>query len=160
MLNIKKWEELTRLYLKNDVLLLTCVFKGFIKVSINEFGITPLYCVSLPGYTWQCGLNFIDNKLQTLQEKDMILIFENFIRGGISYVIGERYVKSDDNKKILYIDAVYLYRWAMSQSLPYDEIKFDRSVESGDILYTPDDCDNGYFLEVGLSYPDKIIEKN
>ena len=57
MNNIKKFtikirEELTQLYVKSDVLLLACVFEKFIKVSINEFRINPLYCVSLRGYTW------------------------------------------------------------------------------------------------------------
>ena len=41
--NIKNGKELTYLYLKSDVLLLTCVFEKFIKVSVNEFGINPLY---------------------------------------------------------------------------------------------------------------------
>ena len=45
--NIKNGEELTEIYLKSDVLLLACVFEKFIKVSVNEFGINPLYCVSL-----------------------------------------------------------------------------------------------------------------
>ena len=49
----KNGEELTEIYLKSDVLLLACVFEKFIKVSVNEFDINPLYCVSLPGYTWQ-----------------------------------------------------------------------------------------------------------
>ena len=49
-------EELTQLYLKSDVLLLACVFEKFTKVSTNEFGINPLYCVSLPGYTCLCSL--------------------------------------------------------------------------------------------------------
>ena len=57
MFNIKNGEELTQLYLKSDVPLLARVFEKFLKVSINEFGINPLYCVSLPGYTRQCGLN-------------------------------------------------------------------------------------------------------
>ena len=35
----------------------------------------------------------------------MILLLENNIRGGISSVMGNRYVKSNDNKKILYIDS-------------------------------------------------------
>ena len=47
--NIKNGEELTQLYLKSDVLLLACVFGKFIKISFKEFGINPLYCVSLPG---------------------------------------------------------------------------------------------------------------
>ena len=35
--------------------------------------INPLYCAPLPGYTWQCRLKYSDIKLQTLQDKDMIL---------------------------------------------------------------------------------------
>ena len=104
--NIKNGEELTEIYLKSDVLLLACVFEKFIKVSVNEFGVNPLYCVSLPGYTWQFGLKYTNIRLQTLQDKDMILLLENNIRGGISSVMGDRYVRSDDNKKILYIDAL------------------------------------------------------
>ena len=101
--NIKNGEELTEIYLKSDVLLLACVFEKFIKVSVNEFDINPLYCISLPAYTWQCGLNYTEINLQTLQDKDMILLLENNIRGGISSVMVDRYIKSDENKKILYI---------------------------------------------------------
>ena len=106
--NIKNGEELTEIYLKSDVLLLACVFEKFIKVSVNEFDINPLYCVSLPGYTWQCGLKYTGINLQTLQDKDMILLLENNIRGGISSVMGNRYVKSDENKKN-YISMLIIY---------------------------------------------------
>ena len=88
--NIKDGEELTEIYLKSDVLLLACVFENFIKVSLNEYKINPLYCVSLPGYTWECGLKYTGINLQTLQDKDLILTLENNIRGGISSVMGDR----------------------------------------------------------------------
>ena len=103
--NIKNGKELTEIYLKSDVLLLACVFEKFINISVNQYDINPLYCVSLPGYTWQCGLKYTGINLQTLQDKDMILLLENNIRGGISSVMGERYVRSDDNGKVLYFDA-------------------------------------------------------
>ena len=157
--NIKNGDELTEIYLKSDVLLLACVFEKFIKVSVNEFGINPLYCVSLPRYTWQCGLKYTGVNLQTLQDKDMILLLENNIRGGISSVMGDRYIKSDDNKKILYFDANNLYGHSMSQPLPYDEIKFDNNIKLEDILNTPDDNDIGYFIEADLKYLDNIKEK-
>ena len=158
-IDIKNGEELTEIYLKSDVLLLACVFEKFIKVSVNEFGNNPLYCVSLPGYTWQCGLEYTGINLPSLRDKDMILLLENNIRGGISSVMGNRYVKSDGNKKILYFDANNLYGDGMSQPLPYDEIKFDNNVELEDILSTSDDGDIGYFVEVDLKYPDNIKEK-
>ena len=100
-LTIKNGEELTQIYLKSDVLLLACVFEKFIKVSVNEFKTNLLYCVSLPGYTWQCGLKYTGINLQTLQDKNMILLIESNIKGGISSVMGDRYVRSNENKKIL-----------------------------------------------------------
>ena len=141
--NIKDGEELTEIYFKSDVLLLACVFDKFIEVSVNEFGINPLYCVSLPGYTWQCGLKYTGINSQTLQDKDMILLLENNIRGGISSVMGGRYIQSDENKKIIYIDATNLYGQSMSQMLPYDEIKFEKDICLEEILNTPGDNEIG-----------------
>ena len=135
-------------------MLLTCIFEKFIKVSQNEFGISPLYFVSLPGYTWSCGLKYTNITLQTLQDKEMILFLENGIRGGISSIMGDRYVKSDKDKNILYGDANNLYGFSMSQFLPYDNIKFEtENVCLEKILNTPNDIDIGYFLEVDLEYP-------
>ena len=155
----KNGEDLTELYLKIDVLLLACVFEKFIKVSINKFGINPLFCDSLPGYTWLCGLKYTGINLQTLQHKDMILLLENNIRGGKGSVMGDRYVKSDENKNILSLDANSFYGHSMSQPLPYDEIKFDNIVKLDDILNTPHDSDIGYFVEADLIYPDSTKEK-
>ena len=157
--NIKNGKELTELYLKSDVILLADVFEKFIKISVEEYGINPLYCVSLPGYTWQCGMKYTDINLQTLQDKDMILLLENNIKGGISSIMGDRYIKSDKNKKILHIDANNLYGHSMSQYLPYDEIKVDNNIKLEDILNTPDDSDIGYFIEVNLTYLDNIKQK-
>ena len=84
-----------------------------------------LYFVSLPGYTWTCGLKYTNIKLQTLQVKEMILLLENGIRGGISGVMGDSYVESDKDKNILYGDATNIYGFAMNQSLPYDNFKFE-----------------------------------
>ena len=156
---IENGEKVIKLYLKSDVILLADVFEKFIKIPIEEYGINPLYCVSLLGYTWQCGMKNTDIKLQTLDDKDLILTLENNITGDISSVMGGRYVKADENKKILYIDANNLYGWAMSEYLPYDETKFDRNVKLEDILNTPDDSDICYFIEVGLIYPDNIKQK-
>ena len=135
------------------------MFENFTKVSVNESDINPLYFVSLPGYTWQCGLKYTGINSQTLQDKYMIFLLEINIRGGISYVMGNRYVRSVGQKKILYVDANNLYGHSMSEPLPYDEIKIDNNVNLEDILNTSDDSDIGYFAEVNLKYPDNIKEK-
>ena len=162
MFDIKNGEELTNLYCKNDVILLADVFEKFAKVSTDEYCINPLYCVSLPGYTYQYALKYTDNKFQTLQDKDLISLLENIIRGCISSVMGNRYVKSDENKKILYIDATNLYGHSMSQMLPYDEIEMGHGAPDkywnwlDENLKTPDGADIGYFVEVDLKYPNNI----
>ena len=80
----------------------------------------------------------------------MILLLENNIRGGINSVMRDRYVISNENRKILYIDANNLYGDSMSQPLLYDENKFDQNVKLEDFLNNPDDSDIGYFVEVDL----------
>ena len=152
MFDIKSGEELTELYCKSDIILLADVIEKFVKVSFEEYGINPLYCVSLPSSTYQCALKYTNIKLQTLQDKDMILLIENNIRGGISSVMGDRYVKSDENKKILYIDATNLYGHSMSQMLLYDEIKFEKDI-CIEILNTPNDNEIDCFFEADLKYP-------
>ena len=68
-------------------------------------------------------MKYTDNNLQTLQDKDLILKIEINIRGGISSVTIDRYVKSDNSNKKIYMDATNLYGHSMSQMLPYDEIE-------------------------------------
>ena len=73
----------------------------------------------------------------------MILLIENIISGGNSSLMANPYVKSDDNKKILFAYAINIYGHSMSQPLPYDEIKLDKNVKLEVIINTLDDSDIG-----------------
>ena len=159
LFDFKNGEELTKLYCKSDGILIADVIEKFVEVSFEEYSINPLYCVSLPGYTYQCALKYTDIKLQTLQDEDLILLIEINIRGCISSVMGDRYVKADEKKKILYMDATKLYGHSMSQMLPYDELKFEKDISLEEGLNTSDDNEIGYFLEADLKYSDNIKEK-
>ena len=158
----KDGEELTQSFLKSDVFLLACVFEKTIKVSVHDFGNNPLNCVSLPGYIWEFGLKYTGINIQTLQDKDLIITSENNIRAGISSVMGDRYVKSDENKKLLSKDGTTLLEHSMCRSLPYDGIEmwhghsdcYMNKLE--EILNSPNDSDIGYFVEVDLKYPENI----
>ena len=107
----------------------------------------------------QCGLKDTGINLETLQDKAMILFSENNIRGCVSSVMSDRYVKSNDSEKLLYIDAINLYGHSMSQPLAYDENKFERNICSNEILNTSDNSDIGYFLEVDVRYPYSIGQR-
>ena len=79
--------------------------------------------------------------------------------------MGDRYVVSDDNKKIVYIDANNLSGHSMSQVWPYHEIEMWHSQPDhymnylAEIFKTPDDADIGYFVGVDLKYSDEIKQK-
>ena len=158
------------LYLKMDVLQLTDVFENFVEKSTLEYSINTLYSYSLPGYTWKAGLKLTNIKLDFIKDKQLLLLLGNNIRGGISSVMGPRYIESNENTKLLYIDANNFFGWAMSQYLPTgdfkkmrlfgcdnDELLIDEIKE--DILNTPDDCAYGYFIECDMLYPVEIKEK-
>ena len=168
--NIKNGQELTMLYLKMDVLQLTNVFENFVESSTREYKINPLYSYSLPGYTRKAGLKLTNIKLDFIKDKELLLLLENNIRGGISSVMGDRHVQSDENKQILYIDANNLYGWAMSQYLPSGEFAIlplnpcnytdNYNLEQlVDLLQIPDDNEYGFFIECDLEYPVEIKEK-
>ena len=166
MNKIENGRELTILYLKMDVLQLADVFENFVESSTREYKINPLYSYSLPGYTWKAGLKLTNIKLDFIKCKELLLLLENNIRGGISSVMGNRHVQSDEKKQILYIDANNLYGWAMRQYLPtgnFEKLQLpenylqDQLVE--DLLEIPDDNEYGYFIECDLEYPVEIKEK-
>ena len=96
-----------------------------------------------------------DKKLQTLQDKDKILLIENNIRGRNLKVIGDRFV-IEKIRNILSVDANSLYGHSMTQTLPYDEFKFDRNVKLDNILKIDNDSDFGYLLRVDLKNPDNL----
>ena len=146
--------------LKMDVLQLADVFENFVEKATLEYSINSLYSYSLPGYTWEAGLKLTNIKFDFIKDNDLLLLLENNNRGGTSSVMGPRYIESDENTKLLYIDANKLYGWAMSQYLPTgdfkkiqfgcesDEVLIDEIKE--DILNTPDDDEYGYFMECDL----------
>ena len=146
--------------MKGDLILLKRVSEKFLKVSINEFAINLFCCVSPTGFTWQIGMKYTGMNLQILQDNEIMLLLQNNIRGRNSIVMRDRYKKSDANKIILNIDATNIYVCAMSETLPYDEIKFDKAVNLYDILSTRDGSDIGNSVECDCSYPDYSKEKS
>ena len=95
--------------MKTDIILLADVFKKYIKVSIEKSRINPLHCVSISSYTIQCCLKHTDIELETMQDKDKIFYIENYVLGGISSVMGDRYIKSNENKKKYFIRTLLNY---------------------------------------------------
>ena len=99
--DIKDGQESTMFYLQMDVLQLADIFENFVESSTRKYNINPSYSYSLPGYTWKARLKFTNIKLDFIKDtaklasgKQLLLLLENNIRGGLSSVLSDRYVQS------------------------------------------------------------------
>ena len=100
----------------------------------------------------------------------MLDMIERQTRGGLCYVGSKRYANSNNkyeadydptkqSSNLMFLDANNLYGWAMSQSLPYDDVKINTEVTLEQILETEDDNETGYIIECDLHFPKEIHEK-
>ena len=168
-LNIKNLGEYHDLYVRSDTTLLADVFESFRDKCLEIYERGPAHFLSAPGLAWQACLKKTQVKLELLTDNDMLLMFEEGIRGGMCQAThrysktNNKYMRDHDKNKessyIEYLDANNLYRWAMLQKLP--NFKW---IEKGDIskfneAFIKDyneNSDKGYILEVDVKYPEKI----
>ena len=122
------------LYLKTDVLLLADVFENFISTCLEYYKLDPWRYFSSQVLTWDVILKIPEIEWELVSDTDMYLFVEKAMRGGISYISKRfskaynKYTRSYDNSKpskyITYLDANYLYGWAMSHYLSYRKFKW------------------------------------
>ena len=101
-------KELTMLYLKNDVILLTDIFQNYIDTCKKAYGISSLYSYSTPSFTWKAGLKMTGVKLDYITDDKLRILLENNMRGGPSACMVNRYLKIGE-RKIVYEDMTNLY---------------------------------------------------
>ena len=121
--------ELTMLFLKIDMLILTDIFQNYIDTCKKAYGVNPLYSYSTPSITWKAGMKTTGVKLDYIFHDELRLLLENNMRGGPISCVGNRHVKRGDRKKV-YEDINNLDGWSMPQCLPiggFREIKVTRS---------------------------------
>ena len=86
------------LYLRTDVVLLANVFKAFRDTCLRHYKLDPVHFYTSPGLAWKASLKHTGIKLELLTDPDMLLMFEQGIRGGITQAI--RKYASANNKYI------------------------------------------------------------
>ena len=87
---MKTFKEYHELYNITDVLLLADVFENFRDLCLKIYGLDPVYYFTAPQLAWDACLKMTSVKLELLSDEDMLLMFEEGIRGGIS-IISNRY---------------------------------------------------------------------
>ena len=71
------------LYVQSDTLLLADVFEKFRNKFLEIYGLDPSYLYSAPGLAWKSTLKISKSKLELITNKDMLLMVEKGIRGGM-----------------------------------------------------------------------------
>ena len=157
-------------YLATDVLLLADVFETFRDTCLNHYKLDPAHFYTAPGLAWQAALKYTGIKLELLTDINMLLMFEQGIRGGIVQAVhryskannkymGDQYNPDEESVYLQYLDANNLYGWSMSKELPTGGFKWISNVD----IFTTKHIDKlvnnnkyGYLLEVNVDYPAKL----
>ena len=167
---MKTFKEYHELYNITDVLLLADVFENFRDLCLKIYGLDPVYYFTAPGLAWDACLKMTSVKLELLSDSNMLLMFEEGIRGGIS-IISNRYGEANNkymrkgfnknkpSKYLMYLDANNLYGCAMSKKLPTHGFKWLLDREIGKLfnnqvlqVWEKIPC----ILEVDLEYPETL----
>ena len=72
------------LYVQNNTLVPADIFENFRNKFIEKYELDPAYFLSAPGLTWQACLKKIGVELELLTDRNMLLMFEEGIRGRIT----------------------------------------------------------------------------
>ena len=142
--------------------LLANVYKAFRDTCLKQYKLDPVHFYTSPGLAWKACLKCTGIKLELLTDPDVLLMFEQGIRGGITQVVrkyasannkymGDRFNPKSESSYLQYLDANSLYGWAMSQPLPTGGFKWV-DLNPYEISQLATRTDKGYTLEVDVSY--------
>ena len=126
----KVWEEFGirnlgdhhDLYLRTDVVLLANVYEVFRDTCLRHYSLDPAHSCTSPGLAWKACLKCTGIKLELLTDPDMLLMFEQGIRGGITQAVrkyalannkymGDRFDPKSESSYLQYLDANNLHGW-------------------------------------------------
>ena len=154
------------LYLRTDAVLQANVYEAFTDTCLEHYKLDPAQFYTSPGLAWKACLKCTGIKLELLTDPDMLLMFERWIRGGITQAVckyasaNNKYMKdkfdpNEDTTYLQYLDTNNLYGWAMSQPLPAGGFRW-ANIEPNEISELATRTDKGYILEVDVSYPKEL----
>ena len=124
------------MYVRSDTLLLVHVFENFRNKCIEIYELNVANFLSGPGLAWKAYLKQTEIKLELLTDINMLVTVEKGIKGGMCHAIHKyaeannkymkNYNKNKDYSHLMYLDANNIYRWAKSQKLPVDRLKWKK----------------------------------
>ena len=171
--NVNNLGEYHDLYVQSDTTLLADVFENFRDKCFAIDKLDAVYYLSALALSWHFVLKMTRQALELLTDKNMLLLFEKGIRGGICSAISKygkannKYMKNYDSSKessyLMYVDANNLYGYAMSKKLPYGNFQWveDTSIFTEDFIKNYDEeSDIGFLLLVDVIYPESLFKEH
>lgn len=157
----KNMLDYTVLYVKSDVYLLAEVMYDLRQMVWNSFGLDMCQYVSMPQLAFDMMLKSTGAKIELIYEPEMAYFLKRSIRGGHSYV-NTRHLTRTDGNILLFLDVNALYSYAMTLKLPIGDYEWMDSdeLDGFDPMLCDSDADEGYILEVDLSYPARLHESH
>lgn len=161
------------LYCRLDTILLGEVMSAFREQMFKHFELDCTAYISFPQLAFDCCLKTFPEPIQLMHDPDMVLMIEQNVRGGVSF-INERHVRTPNYTKttnnveiedklqnhLLYIDANNLYSVGQSSPMPFGSYEWCSKEEIAQIKIHINnidiDCPQGYILEVDLLCPLEI----
>ena len=158
------------LYLRADLVLLANVYEAFRDTCLKHYKLDPVHFYTSPFLAWKACLKRTGIRLELLTDPDMLLMFEQGIRGGITQAVrkytsannkymGDKFNPNEDTTYLQYLDANILYGWAMSQPPPTGGFKWV-DANPNEISELATRTDKGYVLEVDVSYPKDLHDSH
>ena len=137
--NIKNLGEYHDLYVQSDTLLLSDVFENFRITCQKEYDLDPAHFLSAPGLALKACLKKTQVKLELLADMNMLLMFEQEIRGGLCQSVlryataNNKYMSNYCKKQIStflqYLYANNLYGYAMCKKLPIGDLNGQKNYQ-------------------------------
>ena len=172
--NNKNLCDYHNLYVQSDVLLLDDVFENFRNQCLNIYDLDPANFLTLPSLAWQACLKATNVQSDLLTDKEMLLMLENGVRGGITQVINKfsyannkymsDYDKNEDSSFLQYFDVISLHAWAMCQKPPVKNFNCCKDLKYINQKfikkYDEDSSEKRYILEVDVEYPKKLQDEH
>lgn len=158
--------EYTKLYCYLDTLQLAEVMAEFMQETMRDFGLCSTNYISLPQLSFDAMLKTTGVELDYIPDKEMTLLFENAIRGGVSYVNTRLVDVEKEGGIIEYFDANNLYGKSQMEFLPMGNYKWlsEEEVRKFDdlslLMGKPKNDPKGWVFEVDLEYPEELRKKN
>jgi hypothetical protein len=162
--------QYSEMYCRLDVVLLAEVVEAFRATMYDDFKLDCAHYISLPSLSFDCMLKTVGRKVELCSDPDMVLMFEQNIRGGVSFV-NCRHVKIPDSvtaqepedmdENLFYLDCNNLYSVSQLSPLPVGAYRWvppeeHASFDWAQLGRSTQSEGEGYVVECDLEYPSSM----